>query len=897
MPPVKKPQIVNEDEIDPKLRDKMERSVLSRDQAPTMAEQTPDFSTWQRNRSELGPPFDNERITLAQMRQIRKDPMVAFGLHYRKVPLARTEFHMEARDRNGKNPQVAAFVDSCIRRIYARYIFQRTLAFDFGFQAMVKRWVLANPGGVYLDPLEENPENRTKPIWDEGGIPPKIYKAPVPLRPERVQPTFDDRTGEFTGMLYDVPPAQRGAGQGFKSRNKGSSQAQREIDIYHSLWATHQKDEEHGSIYGYPLTGYAREYWWDYNFYRGLRRRAFERMAIPPVTVYHPEGSTVIDETTGDKRPNWEIAIEMGERLRGNAVAAVPSTMAEAGVGEVSSTQRAWEAKFMDVPTDSLKVFDQVFNYLNVMKLRSVWVPEMAFVGNEAGNSGGNIAQQMQEVFDASLALQMQEIVEEINDYMIPHLLWLNFPEFVNNGGRCKMVIHGFRKQDVEAYKQVLQLLGQANSPELMANLDITELLKRLNMPVRDPEELELERAKIAAQQAAGGPPLVDGVTIANPNFNPGATNGGSQPEPAQAGVGFEDVGPEFIYFAAPDGIELSVEMSEVDDFLASLPGSKHYSDKTIRALSVQLRRLWSAHFKRLYRELATQVDKTEEFAFSEDGQDLIYGRQGIMLADPKKVAAATAATVVTERQAKKAANSIVNKFKVSSKVLSQLTERSAVVLRKMLARAVQLDAKNANLKIDETPEDQFDSFLKEQTGRLLKFTHNTFKEEVRDWLVNEIRDGRTPAEISDNMVAHFESFPKSKADRIARSETRDAVNAATLITGEATNVKYVKARDGEEFDQDCKDRNGKLFTIKEAWREMRKEHPYGTLGYELLPRADFSIEYVEALPDNRSEAFAYFDDTNSTAFILKSVDQSDADVYLAALADHLIANHNKTPA
>ena len=73
MPPVKKPQIVNEDEIDPKLRDKMERSVLSRDQAPTMAEQTPDFSTWQRNRSELGPPFDNERITLAQIAGVVPD--------------------------------------------------------------------------------------------------------------------------------------------------------------------------------------------------------------------------------------------------------------------------------------------------------------------------------------------------------------------------------------------------------------------------------------------------------------------------------------------------------------------------------------------------------------------------------------------------------------------------------------------------------------------------------------------------------------------------------------------------------------------------------------------------------------------------------------------------------
>ena len=50
-----------------------------------------------------------------------------------------------------------------------------------------------------------------------------------------------------------------------------------------------------------------------------------------------PEGSSVIDEDTGETRPNWEIALEMADRLRSNAVAAVPSTMAEAGMGESSN--------------------------------------------------------------------------------------------------------------------------------------------------------------------------------------------------------------------------------------------------------------------------------------------------------------------------------------------------------------------------------------------------------------------------------------------------------------------------------------------------------------------------------------------------------------------------------
>lgn len=896
-----KPQIPDETIVDPKEAQKLERSILGRDQAPTVAEQTPDFAQWQKLRDELGPPFDNERVTLKQMRQLRKDPMIAFGLHYRKVPIATSEFHFEARDKNGVNAQVQAFIDACIRRIWGAYVFQRTLAFDFGYQAMVKRFTIANPGGSYFDPLEENPEARVKPIWDEGSIVPKIYKNPVPLRPERVQPVFDDKTGEFNGMLYDVPPAQRGKSQGFKASKKQRNQAQREIDVYHSLWATNQKWDEHGSIYGYPLTGYARDYWWDYNFYRGLSRRAFERFAIPPVLAFHPEGSTVIDDF-GNTRPNWDIALEMAERLRGNAVAAVPSTMAEAGIGEASGTQRAWDFKFMDVPTEALTVFNEKFGYLNVMKLRAVWVPEMAFIGRESGNSGGNIAEQMQVVFTASQQLVMEEIVNEINLYMIPQLLMLNFPEFVKNGGSCRMVSHGFRKQDIELYKQIIQLFGQA-SPDFLARLDIDELLKRVNLPLLSPEQYQAQQNQVASLVSNQGPPFVPGVTIRNPNVNPGVTNGGSQPEPGPntAVVGFSDLGGnEYIYMQPTPHIDLSIEASDTDDFLAGLPSTKHYSDKTLRALSVQLRRVWASHFSRLYRDIANSVNKMDTFEFEDDELKLTFGQEGMQFADPAKVAAGTGIAFVTKKQAEKAAKHIVDNISVSTKTFKELAEKSAVIMRKMLKRAAALDFKATGLKA-EIDEEAFDNFLEEQTGRLIKFTHGTVKDEMQQFLINNIREGRTPAEISDQIVVHFQGFPKTKADRIARSETRDAVNAATLIAGEGADVKYVKAHDAQlgPTDKHCEDRDGKLLTLKEAWRELRKVHPNDTLEYELIPRANFSIEFVGELPDEtrQEDSFAYFDNSSSTAYILNSVSDEEVHAFLGGLADWLIDNpHYEAP-
>ena len=134
--------LIDEGGVDPKEASKIEKSVKGKDQAPTVAQQTPAQDLWTRMSTVLGPPFDSERVTLYQMRQMRKDAMIAFGLHYIKVPLVRAEWHIEARDKDGPNAQVSAFVDAALRPIYARYILQRTQALDFGFQAMTKRFVM-----------------------------------------------------------------------------------------------------------------------------------------------------------------------------------------------------------------------------------------------------------------------------------------------------------------------------------------------------------------------------------------------------------------------------------------------------------------------------------------------------------------------------------------------------------------------------------------------------------------------------------------------------------------------------------------------------------------------------------------------------------------------------------
>jgi hypothetical protein len=287
--------------------------------------------------------------------------------------------------------------------------------------------------------------------------------------------------------------------------------------------------------------------------------------------------------------------------------------------------------------------------------------------------------------------------------------------------------------------------------------------------------------------------------------------------------------------------------------------------------LTLQLRRTWEGHFRRLYPEFAQYVAGVDKLDLADD---------------EKKIR-------ITKKTAERAANRLMRGWEVSSEVLLKLAERSRELIKKIADRGAKLDQQKARLEIDLDP-DRYDQFLDEQVGRLIKFTNRTARDELRDFVVNEIRAGNGPKEIGDNIVAHFQGFPSTKADRIARSETRDAVNAATLLSSEAAGIRYVRATDGEEFDEDCRERNGKLFTVREAWTELRREHPNGTLAFDPIPRANFSIEYVKEMPDEApAGSSAYFNDEASTAFIIFNTDGTEE--YLSELGNWLMTHSNGT--
>jgi len=248
----------------------------------------------------------------------------------------------------------------------------------------------------------------------------------------------------------------------------------------------------------------------------------------------------------------------------------------------------------------------------------------------------------------------------------------------------------------------------------------------------------------------------------------------------------------------------------------------------------------------------------------------------------------------VTKKMADKAARALLKTWASSSEKLEELQEKSSVILRKVLARQFDLTKRETGLPSDWNDKvDDIDEWLANQTGRLIRLTQSTVRDELRAFIADQIVEGYSSVEIADNIRAHFTGFEGHKADRVARSEIRDAVNAATLINGESSGVRYARAVDGENFDKECADRNGKLYTIKEAWGQVRKEHPYGTLGFKLLPRASFSVETVSVLPEGAGDdpdITAWFDASTDTAFMLMAQPDEDKDEFLREVADLVMA-------
>lgn len=847
MPQPKRPNVTS---TVPEEQDRLKivRSIEGKEQAPSSRSQATTWVSWKNLGRRLGQPYDAEQIPYSKLRQMRRDPMIAFGLHYIKTPLVRAQWRIECED-----AQIAAFIDYAWRKVHARFMFQRSLALDFGFVPMVKRFELDLPLATYRDP--ESPDT-PKPVWAEGNVPALVWKPFVALPPELADPVFNDSTGELDGMDWRGPEEQgRGGGGG------GSGP---DIDIYHTLWGTNERDSVFGSLYGYPRIAYSYRYWWSYWFRWQMYDRYFERAAVPPLIVWHPDG-VYEDPVTGETVEFSDVAWEAGSRARANGIITAPSQLAEAtGLNASAAGQRAWDLKYLEGGHPTIDM-DDSFNYLDIMKLRSLWVPEQAFVEGEGGSSSRNVAAQMAEIFINSQANLMAEIDDEINRFIIPQLMFRNFPEFE---GTATKVTTGFAQEDIDFLKQIIQLVGQTDPFSL--GVDIKSAMERIGIETLSPQEQARQRAELAAQTTAP-------ATVA--------------PQPGVAGVVAEPgTATGFSYVQHPEVIQLS----DGDDFIAGLPSSAHFADERSRKLALRLRNLYRTEFRARMNDLADQIE-AGEFKINLSELDIDPESLDVLIAAEEEEGvspgAKAAAAVISRTAAKKIANQIVNAWEWPQEKLSQLAGATANVFQRIFNTAAGEVSDQAGF--DKTPDKEVGQrWAFDRAESLVSQTDKSLRDEAKTFIRNALTEGHTePKDLAKEMRSHFSERPASKSGTVAVTETVGAWNRAALEVARANGVKQVQAIDAQKgpTDKDCEDRDGKLFTIKGAIKEDERErHPNCTLEWRIFqPAVELSLEFSDAMDVYQLGAY---DKDSQTVFFSEDSTRPERKRYMKTLGHTLEA-------
>jgi hypothetical protein len=450
---------------------------------------------------QLGDPYNTELIPISKLRLMRRDPVIGFGLSFIKTPHVRARWYIDAKDSNGPNAQVAAHLDHDLRRIMASFVLQWANSLDFGFQALARRFEFGVPSGTYVGPGQDGTPTNL-PIWQQGNIQPIRWKPFVALRPETVEPNWNT-DGSFNGINYDGELAALPGGTGAKPAEGEENQQQ--IDLYHSLWITNERDQNFGSIFGYPRLGYAYRFWWSYWFRWAITDRAFEKKADPSIIIKHPEGQ-FIDPTTGQATLYSDYALTIGNRLRSGGVITIPSTPYEGVNGPTSIPE--WDIDSTKNMVD-FDPFDKTFDYLDIGKIRSLWIPEQSLVEGKGGTSSRNVAAELDSSFTESQAVMSVQIQETINRWVIPQWLAVNYPEFLQNQGTANLVIQGFADEDVAFTQQILQLIGQQTQGinKLITMVDLQKILDDAGVPLLDIKaQAEAQTQLVQTLQAQAGP-------------------------------------------------------------------------------------------------------------------------------------------------------------------------------------------------------------------------------------------------------------------------------------------------------------------------------------------------------------------------------------------------------
>lgn len=595
------------------------------------------------------------------------------------------------------------------------------------------------------------------------------------------------------------------------------------VVVQNSLWFTNEKQSVHGSLWGYPRLGYAYRFWWSFWFNWGLADRHFEKDADPPVIVRFPGRGAKTDQD----QSNRAKAIAIGSAARSNSTVALPSDpWIDPSDGQVKNV-REWDIDTLK-GGGNFEVFKDRFAQLQDLMLRAMMVPPEAFEAR-GGSSGYNSTGQLQETFVMSQIVLISELDFDINRYVIPQIIAANFSD---RQVTATKVTKGIDVEDIEFAKMLIQ--GEANRGSSNMPIDWEELLDSVGIP-------KLSPAKIAERENQ----IAEGARRALPEST----------DPASDQAGVNENG---LYYRGRDVINLSSFAEDAErTFFAELTEVAALKDPEVMMHARRMREVWNQALAYDFNVASTLL---QDYGANIDLDETFFER--------------------FMRRVKGRAHDVAAS---SRRALESVMRRASTV---ELERAGLSD-----FSWDPSNSDRASKFLRERTDVMVNEISETTRNEIRTYLSDLIAKKVPVQDMPLLLRAHFDMFSAWRADRIVRSEISQAYNMAVLLAAEDAGVKQVQAIDAqlgpERSDPHCIERNGKIFTIEQAFKEQLDEHPNGTLQWRLL-RKPIRIN-VRRDPDPQG-FLTNFDDKGDhiEVTVAAKLNEQQRNMYLLAIVDRI---------
>jgi len=402
-------------------------------------------------------------VSIETRKRMRLDPQIRLALAAIKAPIMGLGWRAEAVDGS-----LARFVESALRPLWRSLVHSALNAVDFGFQAHEKVWQV---GTVEV----EEPRG-------EGGPRLRTYRDAVTYR-----------------KLKDLDPASVVILADEMGNFAGFRQLSTDVVVPSEKAFVVTCEKEWGNLYGTSRLDAAYEPWYRCRVVYASCNRYFERKGDPPIKGHAP-AEIRLDED-GNEVNSLDEANAVIHSLRAGGTAVFPDERDEHG-------HPRWDFEFM-LDDKRADMFIGYIEHLEVMKLRAMLVPERVLTHEGAGGTYA-LAQEHTDTFLRSEELLIQELLDHVNRYLIPQLVFYNF-------GPAAPPVHittsGLSRSSRELMKEVLlgvldaeRTADEGGRPNLAAVIDTVKLLEELNLPLREGSQVaksQSSKSQVAKSQVA----------------------------------------------------------------------------------------------------------------------------------------------------------------------------------------------------------------------------------------------------------------------------------------------------------------------------------------------------------------------------------------------------------